>query len=1783
MATRLLRLRDADVSLRPRGASARSLVVTFVALALFAAAQPSVRAAAELRQETTQQSDTSQGSFASRSGRIVLRPAADSRAKSHDDSTFQLRCRTESDWLAGSCLRLPSSGARASSTDYGIGGEIYLDGETPSYNIQHVKPNGTIDSHKLVLNGHPTVCGQNVYYNLEVVLGGVRHHCAGPGHYTLIYFYEHVIGSNLFRVLESDIIVHEEPFEVMPATIERTDGAGQLGIVNTKLPKPFVVTLRDFEGNVVKFPIADRRPNYVATIAMPNGASGATLSPATPAPNNMGQATMEFYLGNKVGAYTVSLTHPSASVPVDFVAFAQEEVEPEHDATDEEEDGEITDPDESRADPISIATGNNHHVETDYPRSGLSPLEFRRAYNSLGAKSRLTGNHWTTTFDRYVIAPQSAAEPLRLRRPDGRTIRFSNSAGQLVAQPHFLGRLEVVSGGWRYTDEQGTVETFDAAGKLLSIADLHGRTQTVAYDRRSGRMATVTTNTGESLTFQYNTKGRLSGLTDHTGRVWTYAYDAWVNLTQVKGPDGVYRTHHHERSGNPWLLTGVSVGRSAAPAGVDRQVSWSYDDAGRATSNHLHNGAAELERVNVTYFPDGTRDVDYADGSRESFTTVVANGRTWVGAVRGPAFGSTGTSDLQRQFDPHMNVLSSSRHGRSTAFGPYDSKRQPAFRIDAAGTPLERRADFSYDARFIRRPTLVTEPSVVAGRQRVTEISYDARGNITRRTTRGYRPDGAAVTRTTTYQYNGPLGQLSLVDGPRTDVADITRIDYNATTQRVSRVSNPNGLVLRDNITHSATGKVKSELRPNGLSIVYDYQPGSDLLLSMTQTKGSAVRKTSWTYSDRRFVTSITFADGATTSQVTTFTYNAAGKLTSMAAPTGESVVFTLDAKGNVDYEASKAGATTRRFIDRTFDAYNRVDRVISANNTLDYDYKSDGTLDSVLDGRSNRTSYQYDDFKRLTRVIEPGDSQTALEYDVHGRLARVVDPNQGTTTYAFDDLGNRVRIQSPDAGVTAYEYDDAGNVVRAIDATGQITRFTYDAANRLKAIDRAGVDQDETHSYDTCVNGNGLLCSIVGGNGETVAFEYDGFGRVSRQATPAGSIGYSYNGADKVLRVTYPSGRSVVQEIDAAGKVTAVRVDSNGVQAALATGITYEPFGPAKSWTYGNGLAHTRGYDQQYWLRSMQSPGVSVLAYSQFDRSSNPTQYSIDGVTRQFSYDARNRLETATGPFGSRGYGYDANGNRDTLMIDSALSDYAYEPNSNRLSSETGWVYTLDAKGNVVEKRKANGEAVGSRFEFSVHNRLLSVFDLAAPSQPVATYRYNALGQRVGKTVAGVTTRYVYGRRGELLAERNGAGEIVQEYAYLNGQPLALLGRPSGPSGPPPSFDQAQDNGPSSGDWSSRSDQKAFGGTYLYLEQRANTTSDTHSWTWSLGTAGNYDLYVWWVPPNNAGISSQTYRLNGLDATANGAGVARGTWLRVGNYSLPAGNTTLTLAEPAATPKLFADAARLVLTQPTANATDYAYVHVDHLGTPIAVTNATRLVVWRATHDPFGAATVQDDVDGDGNHLTLNLRFPGQYADAESGLHYNYFRTYDPSLGRFLESDPLGLAAGTNTYAYVGGNPLSAIDPLGLDTEHRYDLDSWLCDQGGPGCDFQSIIEVLDDYSVPFVFDPQEGRLVIGPLGELFGDPIFHYVDRDNHRVLNITDEGHTFHPGQVVHYLELGTRSQFDLLSWESREIPTIDLHTVGTGSGPYPWVNEIVGQVLFGWTHAKVQSVIQSRRNR
>jgi RHS repeat-associated protein len=109
-------------------------------------------------------------------------------------------------------------------------------------------------------------------------------------------------------------------------------------------------------------------------------------------------------------------------------------------------------------------------------------------------------------------------------------------------------------------------------------------------------------------------------------------------------------------------------------------------------------------------------------------------------------------------------------------------------------------------------------------------------------------------------------------------------------------------------------------------------------------------------------------------------------------------------------------------------------------------------------------------------------------------------------------------------------------------------------------------------------------------------------------------------------------------------------------------------------------------------------------------------------------------------------------------------------------------------------------------------------------------------------------------------------------------------------------------------------------------------------------------------------------------------------------------------------------------------------YINADQLNTPRVITNETGTTLWQWDGEAFGNTPPNENPSGAGN-FAFNLRFPGQYFDVETNLNQNYYRDYDPTTGRYIESDPLGLYGGQiSTYAYVGGNPISHTDPKGLD-----------------------------------------------------------------------------------------------------------------------------------------------------
>ena len=1316
--------------------------------------------------------------------------------------------------------------------------------------------------------------------------------------------------------------------------------------------------------------------------------------------------------------------------------------------------------------PCNPVTGNKYLVEQEIQATSLSALSFKRYYNSQDGRSSGLGMGWMSSYSRTLEVSQDS---VLYRNETGQGHRFTKSGALWVPAADVQTTLTQDSTGFTITVPGPITERYSNAGKVQSITDATGITQTLTYDTL-GHLERVESSTGQYLDFTHDSSNRISTITDHTNRVWTYRYDALSNLEYVDNPDGTTKRYHYEYLDFPHVLTGITDERGV------RYATYDYDQQGRViTTSH----AGYVQTVDISYnehLNDGTRTITNSRWDSTTYSTTEQLGVALVTQIDGPGCSTCGTPNSSYSYDPaNNNLLSKTDNGIVTQYGNYDSKGQTGYMIEAFGTPQQRHTAYQYDPRFHNKITKILEPSVINTNPgaactegtncKVTSYTYDDWGNRLTETISGFQPGGGAVSRTVSYQYNGPLHQLSQIDGPRSDMADLTSFIYypdNANQgpnrARLQRVTDALGVALLDNLQYTATGKLLSESRPNGVSLSYSYYPGNDRLETLTESDGTSSRVTRWTYLATGEVESITQGYGSPDATPLTFSYDDARRLRRITDGLGNYIDYQLDTEGNLEaeYYFDNSGALKKN-LEQMFDAYNHLYSTTQEDMFTNPNYAPDGTLDTLNDGNGILTDYSYDALKRLTQVVQDQggfnpattNASTVFGYNNADRLVSVTDPINGNTEYLYDDLGNLLSQTSPDTGTTTFTYDSAGNLKTKTDAKGQLFNYSYDALNRLTLLDAPGTLNDITYGYDSCANGIGRLCR-VSTSAAVVHYRYDRFGN----PTALPGIAYTYDNADRLKSLTYPSGAKATYSRDAAGQVNAVTLTLNGVSQTLANSIVYAPFGAPTNINYGNGRSLTQVFDTAYRMQSQSIPGVLELSYSPYDGNGNLTNRSdtLSGQDEYYNYDALNRLDTADGSFGTHDYNYDKNGNRTTLNGTS----YAYTPNSNRLTAIGSADVLLDNNGNTLNKGNWT-------FDYNAHNRLTASHDNGALK---ASYAYNGLGQRVSKLRPDTTGRhFLYGTNGELLAESDTDGNLLHEYIYLNGQLLAL-------------YQPDADN-----DGLSNAEEDPLGTNPANTDSDGDGLTDLEEW-YQIGTdARDADTDNDGIL-DGAEVSAGTDPLSGT-STAGDGDVNQDGQINAGDLllvmqmamgqriptpeqlthadvhtdgvidvrdvlelqrrilglsllewfeAMPGSEQMLALFERAQ--QTFNTALKELNVDLIGNANAAVtngklyYIHTDHLGTPKAMTSETGAKVWSATHDPFGLATVDPS-----STVEMNIRFPGQYFDSETGLHYNYFRDYDPRTGRYLESDPIGIIGGLNTYAYVENNPAIWIDSFGLDS----------------------------------------------------------------------------------------------------------------------------------------------------
>ncbi|MBP1204186.1 YD repeat-containing protein [Duganella sp. 1411] len=480
---------------------------------------------------------------------------------------------------------------------------------------------------------------------------------------------------------------------------------------------------------------------------------------------------------------------------------------------------------------------------------------------------------------------------------------------------------------------------------------------------------------------------------------------------------------------------------------------------------------------------------------------------------------------------------------------------------------------------------------------------------------------------------------------------------------------------------------------------------------------------------------------------------------------------------------------------------------------TIRYEYDANGNVTRIIDPLGRVTTQRYDTSNRLVQRQLPapvaGASPPVIAYshDASNQLTGVRDPRNLSTQYTVDGLGNQTGLASPDTGVTARTFDAAGNLTSARDARGQLTTFDHDALGRITRVAYAsGVPS--TFEYDAGSAGAvGRLSKMIDESGHT-SYMYDNAGRlISKTAIVSGGsqksfiVGYVYGASGpangKVVDIAYPSGNHVAIEYGADGRASAMSVLKAGATTpvALLSEIEYQPFGPVRSWQWGNhSAAMPNRYFREFNLSGrltrfplgnvLKGGAIRTITYDAGGRITK-TEHVGSGLpgdltaslNQSYAYDDLDRLTTFIGNGTTARYQYDASGNRTQLAYGGQAILNTINPSSNQLQNTTGPLPSktnvYDAAGNLVTDGTIN-------YIYNARGRLQS----AQSGTVSGTYRHNGLDQRASKIVKigssdkapSETTHFIYDEFGQLIGEYGSDGTMIEETVYLGNLPIAIL-----------------------------------------------------------------------------------------------------------------------------------------------------------------------------------------------------------------------------------------------------------------------------------------------------------------------------------------------------------------------------------------------------------------------
>jgi RHS repeat-associated protein len=1017
-------------------------------------------------------------------------------------------------------------------------------------------------------------------------------------------------------------------------------------------------------------------------------------------------------------------------------------------------------------DPINTSWGNQFEDETDFSGPAPHPLVFHRYYNSSGLGDSTIGAGWTHTFSRQVA--QQTSTLVQLFRDDGEILYFNQCSAGWCANADEIGTLtqaiDSSSGyttGWTYTGENDVVESYSAAGQLLSETARGGLTHTLTYDS-SGRLSTVTDSFGHTLTLSYNSSNQITQVADPNGALIQYTYDSSNNFSTVTYPDSTVRIYYYNESGYVASGAGSNLLTGIQDESGTRYASIYYDSSSRSTQSSLASGARDTE---VTYNTDGSATVVDALGASRTLSFTAVLDRNHLTGITGGLCAECGIN-ASYSYDANGNISSTTDLNGNVTTHSFDLTRNlETSRTEASGAAQARTITTSWSSSY-RVPSAI---SVYAGSSssgtalRTTSFTYDSNGN---QLTKTVTDPASSVSRTWTYTYDS-YGRVLTAKGPRTDVSSTTTYTYYTCTTgsqcgQVYTVTDAVGNVTTYN-TYNAYGQPLTITDPNGVVTTLTYD--SRLRLTSRQV-GSET--TGFSYYVTGLLKRVTLPD----SSYIQYTYDGAHRLTQISDGAGNSIQYTLDALGNRTAEntydpSSVLHRTHTRVFNSLDELYEDINAAGGSGVTTTYSYDNNGNQTGINAPLSRSTTNAYDPLNRLNQITDPNGGNTYISYDAQSDLTAVEDPLGLTTSYSYNGFGDVTSVSSPDTGTTSKTYDSGGNLATSTDARGAISAYAYDALNRVTSVSytlSSVTDQTISFGYDSGTDGKGRLTSASDAS-HSMAWTYDGLGRVTGKALTVGSVslsvGYGYSSGDRTALVT-PSGQSVAYGYNSNHQVTSIAVNGTTV----LSGVTYEPFGGVNGWTWGDSSTTSRTFNGDGLISQIVTAGVTLgYSFDNADRITGISDSSSSSLTWSYGYDVLDRLTSASTSAITDGWTYDANGNQLSQTGTTAIS-YTITSGSNQLSAATGALsrsYSYDAAGNTVGYASLG---------FAYNNRGRIETTTASSTD----YLYNALGQMIEKSGTAGTAIFMQDESGRLIGEYDAGGNVIEETVWLGDAPVATL-----------------------------------------------------------------------------------------------------------------------------------------------------------------------------------------------------------------------------------------------------------------------------------------------------------------------------------------------------------------------------------------------------------------------